>query len=239
MERSVIANDPLDDVRRLGGLLPSLDDPSRERVWHMAVTAPPRASARRGGRALLVVTAAALALAMTGVAVAEGWLDHEPASGVDQLPVETTPYTGGFVDGMAHWQGGQAPGAASLVNHIAMRDLGEDHEALEIGRRASDGSVCFRLHGGGTCTLLDNPGHLSGGLFRMRREKPLQIFGAVDDDVRGVDVIVAGTAVPARVENDGFYLELPEATRDRDIDAFVSVFADGTRVTTPLPWGNP
>jgi hypothetical protein len=123
-----------------------------------------------------------------------------------------------------------------MENHIALRNLGVRHETLELARRPSDGAICYSLHGGGTCTQLGNPGHIGWSLFHLRRASHLEAFGVVDDDVRGVQIRAAGKTYTARVANDGFYFEFPRGVRLKLLRSFVSIFSDGSRVVTRVPW---
>jgi hypothetical protein len=123
-----------------------------------------------------------------------------------------------------------------MESHVAMRNLGVRRETLEVARRPSDGALCYSIHGGGTCTQLENPGHIAWGLFSLRYGSHLEAFGVVDDDVRGVEIRTAGATYRARVANAGFYFQFPLGVRVKQLRSFVSIFADGSLVVTRVPW---
>ena len=138
-----------------------------------------------------------------------------------------------FLNAVSRWSGESAATLASR-NRIAMSDLGAQHTTLELSTR-EDGSVCAALHGAGSCTSLDTPGRLWWAALRVGPSDPLQVFGVVGSDVTGVEVVARGMTYVAKIANGGFYVELAAETQDSDLNAFVSVFSDGSRVkTTPF-----
>jgi hypothetical protein len=106
-------------------------------------------------------------------------------------------------------------------------------------RRPGDGLYAkpFRQYGVDYRLLPDGGGGITesitadGLIVSFEQEasgEPLLVYGFVAEHVVGVDVIVAGRTVPARLENNA-YAALVEAEPD-DLETVVLYRADGTSV---------
>jgi hypothetical protein len=113
------------------------------------------------------------------------------------------------------------------------------HLAMAALRRPGDGLYAkpFRQYGVDCRLLPDGGGGITesitadGLIVSFEQEasgEPLLVYGFVAEHVVGVDVIVAGRTVPARLENNA-YAALVEAEPD-DLETVVLYRADGTSV---------
>jgi hypothetical protein len=117
----------------------------------------------------------------------------------------------------------------SPFGHLAMaalRRTGDGLYARPFGRYGID----YRLlpdGGGGTTEAVDGDG-LIVSFEQEATGEPLLVYGFVADHVVAVDVVVAGRAVAARLENNA-YAVFVDADPD-DLETVVVQRADGTSV---------
>ena len=239
-ERSMIAHDPLDELRRLGALLPPVDRDARERIWQTA-TSRSRRSAPPGGAdggRCCSQPPPSLALALAGAAVAGGWLGNEPAPSLDRLPVGTTPYSRADPrhDGQADEGQGLDRDDARTTSRCA--NLGVRREALELARRKSDGAICASLHGAGACTLARQPrSHLVGVVPPALRVAPARRSASSTTTSAASRSAPRPATYRAQVANAGLYFEFPLGVRARRICARSSRSSPTARASsTPVPW---
>jgi hypothetical protein len=120
--------------------------------------------------------------------------------------------------------------------HLLLDDVG--HLGVTVAAWPSgEQAVCYKSsNGGGGCFdqfyepfnwTVSDPDSLGEG-------KPIHVWGFVSDQVEAVSIVVGGDDIPALVENNTVFVELPDsATRPEDIEGFRISSVDGGEKVYP------
>lgn len=135
---------------------------------------------------------------------------------------------------------GETNGAGAPLTDQArdlVRNVGTSGDTLAAFPTTS-GEVCYEVEGNGSCGFVDGRAPYGAGIaFSMlwdRNTGETRVFGVAADQVKSVDVEIAGVEHPAVLDNNGFYYQLPDGVPDTAVQQILATWTDGSVHAFPV-----